>query len=301
MARTAFAAVEVPSSFWDRPDVLDVLAQRDLGQLFRVLQKATGATQMQIGTAIGLSQAQVSEVMSGARKVTSIDVLARIVSGFGIPDPARATLFLGERQPDTKQRPRQVGFPDEEALEAMLAKRFLDVAAIYTSRSAFGSAHPVHELFDDATDVRAVGLSLNMLCQQYSDTGLYKLASGGARLRLLLLDPAGDAILRRESEEGYQPGRLSTLNELNLGVLQRIRDRLPRDKQENLQVAVHDETIRFNVVLVDERLCVVQPYLPHSRGVESPTIVIERRTHVAGLYTVFEQVFASAWEGGRPP
>lgn len=298
MARTALAAVTVPPSLWERADLLDVLARREVGQLFRILQKTTGATQTQIGTATGLTQAQVSEVMSGTRKVTSIEVLARIVSGFDIPDPARMTLFLGERQPI--YRPTQQALPEPNALDKILTKRYSDVTAVYPSRSAFASAHPVHSLFDGATDIRAAGLSLNVLCQQYPDASLYQLAGTGTQLRLLLLDPDGGAIKQRECEEGYQSGFLRSLNELNLDVLRRVAERLPSDKQSNMQVAVYDETLRFNIILIDERLCIVQPYLPHSRGVESPTIVIERSTRGPGLYSMFEQVFIKAWEGGRP-
>ena len=78
-----------------------------------------------------------------------------------------------------------------------LTKRYSDVVAVYPTRSAFTSAHPVHELFDDARLVRACGLSLNLLCQQYSDQSLIKLANGGAKFKLLLLDPDGEAIRNR--------------------------------------------------------------------------------------------------------
>ncbi|GAA1419838.1 DUF5919 domain-containing protein [Catellatospora coxensis] len=295
MGRTAFTTDEMPLTTWQQSDVLDVLARRDIGQLFRITQRITGATQTQLGTISGLSQAQVSEIMSGSRKVTSIEVLARIVSGFEIPEPARSTLFLGVRQPEGSSAVRQsaaVASPDP-------TRQLSDVVAVYPSRSAFSSAHSAHDLFDGAVDIRAMGLSLNMLCHQYSDTGLHELATGGAQLRLLLLDPAGDAIRRREQEEGYQPQFLSGLNEINLGLLRRVRDRLPADRQGNMQLAVYDETVRFNIILIDERLCVVQPYLPQLRGLEAPTLLIERNPRLPGLYTTFDRIFTSAWEGAR--
>lgn len=135
---------------------------------------------------------------------------------------------------------------------------------------------------------------MNLICQQYADTGLYDLALRGSRLRLLLLDPAGSAIKQREREEGYDQDFLSSLTRLNLGVLRRVQDRLPFECRENLQVAVYDETIRFNIILIHERLCVVQPYLPHSRGLESPTFVVERRDPSSGLYAVFGHRQAAA-------
>ncbi|MEU8074097.1 DUF5919 domain-containing protein [Catellatospora citrea] len=295
MGRIAFSTSRMPAATWQQTEVLDVLARRDIGQLFRIAQKVTGATQTQLGIAAGLSQAQVSEIMSGSRKVTSIEVLARIVTGFEIPEPARSTLFLGTRQPASSPAPRQsaAGAPLD------LTQRFSDVVAVYPSRSAFSAAHSAHELFDGAADIRASGLSLNLLCHQYSDTGLHNLASSGAQLRLLLLDPSGEAIRRREQEEGYPPRFLSSLNEINIGVLRRVRDRLPDGRQGNIQVAVYDETVRFNIIMVDERICVVQPYLPQMRGVEAPTLLIERKSGFPGLYTMFEKIFTAAWEGAR--
>jgi hypothetical protein len=70
--------------------------------------------------------------------------------------------------------------------------------------------------------------------------------------------------------------------------------------RSNLQIALADETIRFNIILVDARLCVVQPYLAQARGVDSPTFVIEHTPGTTGLYRTFEQAFESTWQNARP-
>jgi hypothetical protein len=62
---------------------------------------------------------------------------------------------------------------------------------------------------------------------------------------------------------------------------------------------VYDETIRFNIILVDEHLCVAQPYLPHSRGVDSPTLVMHRGPDDAGLYSTFDGMFNAIWKRAR--
>jgi hypothetical protein len=51
-------------------------------------------------------------------------------------------------------------------------------------------------------------------------------------------------------------------------------------------------------VLVDD-LCVVQPYLTDSRGVDSPAFVIGQSEPGGGLYPVFEQIVESQWQRGR--
>ena len=65
-------------------------------------------------------------------------------------------------------------------------------------------------------------------------------------------------------------------------LLQRVRERLPEEARIRLQVATYDETIRFNVLLVDDEVGVVQPYLSTARGVESPTFLLRRRTPTPG-------------------
>ncbi len=65
-----------------------------------------------------------------------------------------------------------------------------------------------------------------------------------------------------------------------------------------MELATYDETLRFNIVLVDD-LCVAQPYLTDSRGVDSPAFVVRRGQPGVGLYPVFEQVFESHWQRRR--
>jgi hypothetical protein len=95
MPRRAFDTFTVPESFWQDRAVLQAVAGRDIGQLFRLVQKATGASQTQVGIATGLTQAQVSETISGTRHVTSVEVLRRIVDGLSMPYAVAAVLFLG--------------------------------------------------------------------------------------------------------------------------------------------------------------------------------------------------------------
>ncbi|WP_206699738.1 DUF5919 domain-containing protein [Actinomadura sp. RB99] len=176
---------------------------------------------------------------------------------------------------------------------------YADVTAVYPTRAEFSFAHPPHELLDGATTIRAAGLSLNLLCQQYPDQRLARLIEDGTTLQALFLDPEGQAIRAREQEEGYTDNHLTTLTRLNIEVLTRLRKRLSPEAQERLSVAVYDETIRFNITLVDDRLCVMQPYLPQARGVDSPTFLAERDSTGTGLYATFEEIFRSLWTRGR--
>lgn len=68
------------------------------------------------------------------------------------------------------------------------------------------------------------------------------------------------------------PGTLCELTRINIRSLQdRVRGQLPDDARSRLEIATYDETIRFNIVLVDDRIGTIQPYLPATRGIDSPT------------------------------
>jgi hypothetical protein len=174
-----------------------------------------------------------------------------------------------------------------------------DVEAVFASRSDFAASVEPAALLEGASRIRAAGLSLNLLCQQMPDQQLLRLLSEGTQLRCLFLDPAGEAMATREREEEYKPGFLASLTNFNIQVLSRLRDRLPAGVRERVHIAVYDETIRFNIVLVDDHTCVVQPYLPYARGIESPTLLLRHHSALGGLYPVFEQVYEALTERSR--
>ncbi len=190
---------------------------------------------------------------------------------------------------------------DDDLLHQLLGKRFADVEAVFVTRSEFMSQLPPHELFTGANRIDAAGLSLNPLCQHYPDDQLRHCIERGTTLRCLFLAPYGTSIANREHEEDYAPGALSALTQMNIQILShRVRDRLPDEHRARIQIATYDETLRFNILLVDQALAVIQPYLPAERGVESPTFLIRRRPSGIGLFPVFEQAFAWLWERSTP-
>ena len=220
----------------------------------------------------------------------------------GVPYPD-ACRVLEKMFPDWTAAELFAACPDElDNHEDWQADRqYADVVGVFVSRAAFSAKIPPVVLFDRATSIRAAGLSLNILCQQYSDEELCRKVEAGACLRCLFLDPKGDAIRAREREEGHPVGLLSTLTDLNIRMLiERVRPRLQVSARERLQVATYDETVRFNIVLIDDRLGVVQPYLPHSRGVDAPTLVLEPGDAGDGLFPVFSRIFEAMWERSRP-
>jgi hypothetical protein len=202
-----------------------------------------------------------------------------------VPAPARLTA----------PTPQATSQPDAKHDCADLA----DLTAVFASRSEFAAKVQPAELFAEAASIRAAGLSLNLICQQLPDQQLRRMLTEGTQLTCLFLDPDGEAIKAREREEEYPEGFLSGLNSLNIQVMARHRDRLPADARDRMQLRLYDETVRFNIVLVDDEVCVVQPYLPQACGVDSPTLLIRRHGSPGGLYPIFEQVYEAIAERSR--
>ncbi|MGH3648961.1 MAG: helix-turn-helix domain-containing protein [Micromonosporaceae bacterium] len=80
----------IDPAIWEQPAMRAALCVRDIGAVYRELQRA-GVAQRQIAALTDQSQSDVSEILSG-RRVISYDLLARIADGLGAP---RGYLGLG--------------------------------------------------------------------------------------------------------------------------------------------------------------------------------------------------------------
>lgn len=67
----------------DNPDVREVLSNRDVSGIFRLLLDG-GMSQRDIAELVKMSQSEVSEILKG-RRVQAYDVLVRVADGIGIP------------------------------------------------------------------------------------------------------------------------------------------------------------------------------------------------------------------------
>lgn len=104
MASRGLDPLRLTSDFWTRDDVIQALRDRDVGALFRLIQKHTGASQTKIANAVGMTHTMVGAFISRKRHVTALDVYERIADGLDMPDAARLALGLAPRglpTPDT--------------------------------------------------------------------------------------------------------------------------------------------------------------------------------------------------------
>lgn len=203
-----------------------------------------------------------------------------------------------------------------DAVEELIGDRFADVVGVHPDRVRLQRRLPAEDLFGGARRLDAIGIGLNLLVQNYSGRRLIRLADAGCRVRLLFLNPASSAMRRRERELGLKKGELGRSVETNILHMRRVRSRL-RDTAA-FEIHVFDEIPRFTAYLVDgdsaEGIAVVQSYLRHVRGMETPVLVLRggSRELVSGghrgqpedgdhgLFETYREEFEAAWADSRP-
>jgi hypothetical protein len=198
-----------------------------------------------------------------------------------------------------------------DAVEELIGDRYADVIGVHQDRVRLQRNLPVEDLLAGARRLDALGISLGLLCQNFTGRRLIGLADSGCRVRLLFLNPASSALRRRERELGLGRGELGKSVEMNIMHVRRVRARL-RDAGA-FEIRVYDELPRVSAYLVDgdgpDGLAVVQPYLRRSRGMESPVLVLRGglstpllpgRPPSPGLFQVYQEEFEGVWGDSRP-
>ena len=120
-AEEASAGGRIDPRLCDSPEVRSILAERDIGGLFRAV-KATGISYRRIAALVGMSQSEVSEIISG-RRVLAYNVLVRIAEGLGIPRDLMGLAYADE--PGDTYDGAEAPTPPEVD-EAMQRRRFLN-------------------------------------------------------------------------------------------------------------------------------------------------------------------------------
>ncbi|MBT2382810.1 helix-turn-helix transcriptional regulator [Streptomyces sp. ISL-11] len=82
-------------TLWAHPGLAAAVASEDWAALFRTYRQLTGVSQTKLGELVGLVQPDVSAIERGRRRVTSVEVRQRVVTGLGIPSELLAA--VGQR------------------------------------------------------------------------------------------------------------------------------------------------------------------------------------------------------------
>lgn len=216
MARTTTAPLGMPDWAWRRPEVRVALQDRDMSALLRSVQQYTGASQSRLAVAIGMLQGRVSEILRGTRTVTALESFERIAAGLDMPDDARMLLGLAPVHP--------------AGLDHLGAAGRAELLAVFPSQSTARSTieHLAHEAARvDVLAVRGLGIiGLN-------DSLLRsRIQARSTTVRVLLLDPEGEAAHRRAEEIGESHGSFTAGIRLSL-------ERLAELAADGADVQVH--------------------------------------------------------------
>ena len=120
MNGSAFEPIKIPAEVWDREDSREILKNRDVAGLFKLAAKYAGASQVDIGTATGMSQGRVSRISRNQSHITELDVYERIATGLGLPDHAR--MVFGLAPLDTASPTGNYGDDHQEQSEELTAR-----------------------------------------------------------------------------------------------------------------------------------------------------------------------------------
>jgi tetratricopeptide (TPR) repeat protein len=188
MRASAFDPPAIPPGFWERAEVCRALRKRDMGTMFRLVEDSTGLSHTRLGTAVGLSQGRVSEVINGTRRIAATHVFERIADGLGIPDSARMLLGPSPRKPvitrpvsGTRARPGQ----ESELLRQITAARSIDATII----RALQAETDMIRLLDRRLGAPAVAGKLEAHISQVETSLCYSLRPGyRQRLAAVLAD-----------------------------------------------------------------------------------------------------------------
>jgi tetratricopeptide (TPR) repeat protein len=189
MRASAFDPPAIPPGFWERAEVRQALRKRDMGALFRLVEEHTGLSHTRLGTAVGLTQGRVSEVINGTRRIAATHVFQRIADGLGMPDPARMLLGLSPRHTAAITRPvstrRAQPGQNSELQRQITAARSIDATVI---RVLQGETDTIR-LLDRRLGALAVAGKLEAHISQVETSLCYSLLPGNRqRLAAVLAD-----------------------------------------------------------------------------------------------------------------
>ncbi|MGH3889794.1 MAG: hypothetical protein ACRDSZ_25065 [Pseudonocardiaceae bacterium] len=116
-----------------RPEVRRVLIALDIGGLYRLLGQGGGLSQREIARRTGQSQSEVSDIVSGRRRVENLHLLRRIVAGLEIPAESMGLSWWG---PDGSYWGPEGGYGGQVAVadspegDEMLRRHLLALGAV---------------------------------------------------------------------------------------------------------------------------------------------------------------------------
>src|SRR4051812_22302601 len=221
----------IQAGTWQRQDMRQALAVRDLGAVFRLLQKQ-GVSQRTIAGLVGMSSSEVYEVLRG-RRVMAYDVLVRVADGLGI-DRGYLGIAYDEETAEFLDRTRggDGERDDGRALLAFAAAVTVGTAvALEPDRNPrpVATPRPARLGLEDVVQVEAVTAGLRQLDYRFGGGACCEAVLAHARWaeRLALL-PAEPAVRRRLVVAIADVANLAGWTAFDVGLYPTAREHLTR-------------------------------------------------------------------------
>jgi transcriptional regulator with XRE-family HTH domain len=180
----------VPEYVWFDPDVRDALAVWDFGQACRLIRLRGSLRQDDMAQLTGLSQAFLSMLEAGSRRLTNIDKIVEFLTGLDVPAELVA-LPLAQSRANALQPPR-----DQFAGDADPTLPWTTVRMVAALDTAVGDS-----TMDRRRFLTASGIALTAFVNAWASAEAEPLrrAAGGSRLTNELLD----GLLRFPRDPGH--------------------------------------------------------------------------------------------------
>ncbi|MPY38567.1 helix-turn-helix transcriptional regulator [Streptomyces phyllanthi] len=219
----------MPEHVWSDPDVRDALATWDFGQASRLIRLRGSLRQGDMAQLTGLSQAFLSMLEAGSRRLTNIDKIVEFLTGLDVPAEL-APLPLPRSTVDAPEPPRDQFAGDTDPTLPWTTARM--VAALETAVG--GSA------MDRRRFLTASGIAFTAFVNAWDTAEAEPLlrAAAGSRLSDELLDGlqrTTDSLRTMDASDGS--GTLTSLGNRHLQFLKHLMDETSYDEATGRRLA----------------------------------------------------------------
>ncbi|WP_424862891.1 helix-turn-helix domain-containing protein [Streptomyces sp. MMS24-I29] len=125
---------QLPEGFWESPDILSAIEQREFGRLSEEVRRRAGLTQLGLAQLVGLTQGFISKLERGTTRLEVHEKVLRFLEALGAPVPLRPGLPQTRRHASTGISSAPGDGPcDLRQMAATAAAESLDFVSRYSS------------------------------------------------------------------------------------------------------------------------------------------------------------------------
>ncbi len=246
----------------------------------KTYRKSMGWTQAELAKRWNYSFETISSWERGKRN-PAVQEIPRIANLMGVPseslaqdiDPSLSSVY------SYRSRELLTQVTMQERMSAL--GTWGELIHIYRDRTELNRDFSYPRMFENASEILAVGISLNAIAMNYSRAEIINsIIDHQRRYLLCFLEPEGVYCTEREREEDIRPGSLVELTRLNIQNMEIIQKQLSKinpDGIDKLQLMTYDLLPRFNIYVVDDTVMTVQAYA-YGRGEDTPVFVLKRQS-----------------------